>query len=214
MLAASPLALGALDRDPGRGQRPSGGTDVPLDAGSLQQVVVLDVPAGGFEIGVPLAMSVAVGVVEEEELQLRCRHDSKPSAAARSTWVASIDRGATATGACVCDVDDVAQHDRRRVGPPGAVERGEVGDQVEVAVAEFPTGVVVSGDGFHLHVDRQQVVAGMGSVADRVVEEEGGVDALAEQTAIAVGERGQHRVDLAGADQGAEIVGSHGATGQ
>ncbi len=115
---------------------------------------------------------------------------------------------------CVCDVDDIAQHDRRRVGPTRAGERGEVGDEVEVAVAEFPTGVLVSGNGFHLHVDRQQVVACMGSVPDRVVDEEAGVDALAQQTSVAVGEGGQHRVDLTGADQGAQIVGSHGATGQ
>ncbi len=112
------------------------------------------------------------------------------------------------------DVDDVAQHDRRRVGPTGAGERREVGDEVEVAVAEFPAGVLVPGDGLHLHVDGQQVVAGMRSVLHRVVDEEGRVEALAQQTAVPVGEGGQHRVDLAGADQGAEIVGSHGATGQ
>ena len=63
----------------------------------------------------------------------------------------------------------------------GDPQRREVGYQVEVAVAEFPVGIAVAGDRLHLHVDGEQVVAGMGADRVGVIEEEPGVEALAEQ---------------------------------
>ena len=77
-------------------------------------------------------------------------------------------------------------------------QRGEVGDEVDVAVAEVPAGELVAGHRLHLEVGGEQVVAAVGAVGGHVLEEEVGREALAAQPAVVVGEAGDDRVDLAG----------------
>ena len=92
-------------------------------------------------------------------------------------------------------VDDIAEHDGGAVEPGGMPERAEVGHQVDVAVALFPVGELVSVDRFHFHVDRQQVVAAMCTVTDGVFEKEAGVESFSDQSAIEICEADQDGVD-------------------
>ena len=185
---------------------PARGSDVALDPGALEQVVVLDVPARRLEVGVSLPIRLPVGVVEQEELEFGCCLDREAHRVGALELHLQHRARRDGDGFVGVHVDDVAQHDRRRIGPARTGERRHVGHEMEVAVAQFPARVVVAVDGFHLHVDGQQVVAGVGAVAERLVEEEPRVETLAQQTSVVVGEGDQHGVDLAGGDQGVEVV--------
>ena len=80
---------------------------------------------------------------------------------------------------------------------PGHQAQGrEVRDHVEVAVAELPIGEFVAGDGLHLHVDGEQVIAAVGAVPGGALEEEVGIEALAHEAAVEIGEDHQHGVDI------------------
>ena len=108
---------------------------------------------------------------------------------------------------------DVAEDEGGAVEPGCLAEGGHVGGHVEVAVAELPVGVLVAGDGVHLHVDGEEVVAGVGAGGRDLVEEEAGVEALAVKAAVEVGEGEGDGVDLAGVDFGAEGVEGEEAAG-
>ena len=158
------LALRVLDRDLRLAQRPSCGADVVLDPSALQQVVVLVVPTGRRQVGVALVVGLAVAVAVEEELELARRLDGETRLRRPlSTCARRIVRGATGTRSWFTLSCDVAEHDRRSGRPAAAAQGGEVGDEVEVAVAALPVGVGVALDRFHLHVDGEQVVAGVAS---------------------------------------------------
>ena len=100
---------------------------------------------------------------------------------------------------------DVAVDEGGAFLPTEAAEGGHVGDEVEVAVAEFPVGELVAGDGVHFGVGGEQVVAGVGAVAGDVVEEEPGVEALAHEAAVVIGEGGDDGVDVTGFGEAFEI---------
>src|SRR5581483_5985722 len=82
----------------------------------------------------------------------------------------------------------------------------QVGDEVHVAVTLLPARELVPGDRLHLHVDGQQVVARVRAFACDDVEEEAGVEALAGEPAVRVGEAGDDGVDVARLDQAGELV--------
>ena len=81
----------------------------------------------------------------------------------------------------------VADHEGSPIEPGQPAECAKIGRQMHVAVSEFPTGELVAGDWFHLHVHGKEVVAGVGA-ARHVGEEERGVEALAHQFSVGVGE--------------------------
>ena len=101
---------------------------------------------------------------------------------------------------------EIAEDESGAVEPGGGPERGQVGDHVEVAVAQLPVGVGVPGDRLHLHVDGQQVVAAVGPVVGDLLDEMVGVESLAVDPAVVVGERHHHGVDVAGRDAGLQLV--------
>ena len=68
---------------------------------------------------------------------------------------------------------------------------------MDVAVAALPVREPVARDRLHLHVDGQQVVAGVAAVRERVLEEEVRVEALAHEAPVVVGEDDEDGVDLA-----------------
>ena len=78
LLARPPFALGDLDRDAGGVHAVADRPDQALFLGGLEDVVVLDVPAGVLEVAVALLPCLVVGFVEEVELQLR-RHLGDPA---------------------------------------------------------------------------------------------------------------------------------------
>ena len=71
LLARPPLALALLNRDAGRLHAVADRPHQRLALGGLEDMVVLDVPAGGLEIAVALLARGRVAVVEDVELELR-----------------------------------------------------------------------------------------------------------------------------------------------
>ena len=107
---------------------------------------------------------------------------------------------------------DVAEHQRRRLEPRDPPQRRQVGSDREVAVTLLPARDLVSRHGIHLHLEREQVVAALdGTVGLGLVDEELGVQALAEQAPLHVGEGHDHRVEFAHRDEILELrEGQHG----
>ena len=107
---------------------------------------------------------------------------------------------------------DVAEDERRALEPRDPPERRHVGRDREVAVALLPARDLVARDRVHLHLEREQVVAALDGVPGvHLLDEELGMEALAEQASLHVGERDDDRVDLAGGDEILELgVGQHG----
>src|SRR5207302_138180 len=77
---------------------------------------------------------------------------------------------------------------------------------MKIAVAQLPIGKAIARDRSHLHVDGQQVVAGMGTVAADLLDEHLGVEALAQQPPVVVGEADDHGLDLVLRDQSAQLL--------
>ena len=103
--------------------------------------------------------------------------------------------------------EHVAEDERRPLEPRDPAQRGEVRVEREVAVAALPAGDLVPRDGIHLHLQREQVVAALDRVPClELAQEELGVDALAHQAALHVGEGDDDRVDRAGLDLFAKFV--------
>ena len=102
---------------------------------------------------------------------------------------------------------DVREDQRGRLQPGNTPKRREVGDQLEVAVPAFPAGHLVAGHRVHVHVDGEQVVAPFGALTARCrLNEELGVDTLAHQAALHVGEGDDDGVDLAPLDRGGQLI--------
>ena len=77
---------------------------------------------------------------------------------------------------------------------------------MEVAVAALPARHRIPGLGVHLHVEGEQVVTSLEAVVDRLVEEEPGLLALAEQPPLHVGEGADDGVDRPGLHVSGELV--------
>ena len=108
---------------------------------------------------------------------------------------------------------DVAEHERRPLEPRDAPERGEVWDDVEVAVALLPACDLVARDRVHLHLEGEEIVAPLDRVLGvHLLDEELPVEPLAHQAALHVRERDDHRVDLARRDERPQLLpAQHGA---
>jgi len=79
-----------------------------------------------------------------------------------------------------------------------------IGHHVEIAVAEFPIGILESGNGRHLHVNGEQVVTGMCPLRTDVADKERCVETLPVNPAVVISERHYDRVDFVGLRQGAK----------
>ena len=170
-----------------------------------QRVVVLDVPAGGLEVRVGAGGGVAVRAAEDVVLEL----GAGPHGVARIPRPLDLPaqhRPRRHGRGPVRGLVDVAQDQRRAVQPSRPPQRLQLRRQVDVAVALLPAGEGVPGDRLHLHIDRQQVVAGVGAAIGDLVEEEPGVEALAEQATVEVREGDQHGLDIAAFDQLAQAL--------
>jgi hypothetical protein len=119
-----------------------------------------------------------------------------PISRSRSSCFFRTARGETGICSCVCVIDEIAQHQRGAFLPGDAAQRRHVGDHRMIAIAGFPARRLVAGHRLHLHVDGQEVVAAVCFVLG-AVEEVLDVEPLADQAALHVGVRGDHRIDLA-----------------
>ena len=94
-------------------------------------------------------------------------------------------------------VEHVAEHQRGAFEPGHAPQRREVGLHDEVAIALVPARRRVARHRLHVDVVGEQVVAAV-RLLMRAVEEELGLEALADQPALHVGNAATHGVDGAG----------------
>jgi hypothetical protein len=112
-------------------------------------------------------------------------------------------------------VDDIADDEGGARQPGHAAQGLEIGLQHEVAVAARPGGGLVAGHRLDLHVDGQQIVAGVGLLHAALQEEMPGV-ALAHQPPLHVDHADEDGIDLAGFDQAFQRVeveiGGHGSS--
>jgi hypothetical protein len=166
-------------------------------------VVVLDVPAGGLEIAIALIAGGPVAVVEDVELELG-RHLGGVALLLEPTQL-SLEHRARAVGQLFAVmVGHVAQHQGRPGQPRDAPQRPEVRLDDEIAIALRPGRRLEARHRLHLHVDGQEIVAGVPFLVHRLEEVASG-HPLADQPALHIGERGHHRVDLAARHQGLEL---------
>ncbi len=161
MLTATPFALRCLDGNPRPAEVAAHRPVVGFRPGSLQQVVVLDIPPPCRQIVVALPGGVAIALFVHEVLEFRGGFGPVAEGGG-SLDLSAKDRpwrdGNRLTGAFVFEI---AKDDGRCRKPIRYPEGVQVRHHVEVAVAELPVGVLVAGYRFHLHVDGQQVVAGV-----------------------------------------------------
>ena len=203
LLARPPFAFGVLHRDSRRLHALAHRPHHRLFAGGLQDVVVLDVVAGGFRIAVVAAMDVLVAFVEQVELQLRGEHADVTALGKPGDLF--LQHGPRAMRKiAVFVVQHIAQHQRGAVQPRDAAQGFQVGFEREVAIALVPARRGIAGHRFHVDVVGEQVVAAVGFVV-RAVQKELGLEALADQTALHVDHAGQHRVDAAVGDGALEF---------
>jgi hypothetical protein len=113
---------------------------------------------------------------------------------------------AIAVAVAVAEPLQVGEHHRRAVLPRHPVQRGQVGDHREVAVPAVPGGHLVAGDGVHVDVHREQVVAALAAAVEDLVQEEAGVEPLALEPALHVDEGEHDRVDLTGVDRPGQLL--------
>ena len=142
-----------------------------------------------------LRVRLGVSLTEEEELELRPEH--RVEAQRPSLLHLRLQHLARRGGDRRPVVPfDVALHHRRGLVPGDPAQRLQVGPQAEVAVAALPACDRVPGDGIHLHLEREQVVAAFARVTGLVLgQEEVGVEPLPHQAALHVCEAGDDGVD-------------------
>jgi len=208
VLAEAPFAFGVFDGDAGQAEVPADGGGEELFSAALKEVVVFEVPAEGVEFLVVLFVGGAVGLAVGEVFEFGGGQGVVAEAGGGGDLF--FEDGAGGDG----DVVDIAVDEGGLGLPGGEAEGGEVGEEVEVAVAEFPVGEAVAGDGLHFGVGGEEVVAGVGAMGGDVIEEEGGVEAFAHESAVVIGEGGDDGFNGTGVDElleGGEIEMGHGA---
>lgn len=196
LLARPPLALAQFDGNtaalhtlPDRAQQ-------SLLTGSLKDVVILHVSGGGIEAAIALGARRFISLAEHIELQLRAPHDGIAEfprlldLSLQHPARRDLDRFAMRLGI------EVAQHERGSRQPGDPAQRIQVRHGAHVAVARLPTGEAIAGNGVHLHVAGEEIVADVRSSVGDVLQKEMAGHALAHQAAIQVWKHGQHRVNL------------------
>ena len=173
--------------------------------GGLEDVIVLDVGAGGLEIAKAFGFGRFVGLVEQIEFELGSeigRHAKRVEP--RDLLAQHRARGMRECLMAVM-IEDVAENERRCRQPRNAPERRQVGLHDEIAVALFPIGDGVARHRLHIDVVGEQIVAAVGLFIG-AVDEKFGLEALADEPSLHVGEADHDRVDLAGANRFLQLI--------
>lgn len=205
VLAGVALALGGLDGEAGAGHLVADAAQQGLDAAGAEHRVVDVVLVGRGEAAVAGVPGLLVGVLEDDELQLRADLGGVAEGGEPVELPAQYlagrggHRGAVGPG-------EVGGDHRGALVPRDAAQGVQVGIHGEVAVAGLPGGHGVAVDGVHVGVDGEQVVAALGAVVEDLVEEEAGREPLALEAALHVGEGQDDSVDLAARDEGVQLL--------
>src|SRR6185369_5477394 len=162
---------GALEAVPNRAQ------DLLL-LGGLEDVIVLDVIAGGLELLPVLGLCRFISLVEKIKLELgseirRHVHIGEPRylPAQYRPWTMR-------QGLVVMMIEDVAKHERSPRQPGGPPKRPEIGLHDEIAIALFPVGCGVTRHRLHIDIVGEQIIAAMGFFVS-AAEEKIGVETFA-----------------------------------
>ena len=102
-------------------------------------------------------------------------------------------------------IQQIAQHQRGAGQPRHQPQGGHVRAQHIVAIALFPAGGFIAGNGVHLHIDGEEIVAAMGFFMSAIAEK-GGVKAFAHQAALHVDAGHEDSVNLALGNKGFQSV--------
>ena len=196
VLAVGRLPLAELDRDPRLGHLVAQQAMERLRLGRLEQLVVLVVVAERLGHR-PAALGEALPrVLEHVVLELRAALDG--DAHVRGALdLALEDRPRADRDLRAALLGGVGEHEGRLLEPRQHAQRvpGGLGDPV--AVAGLPVHQREALGRAHLHVRAQEVGAEVRAVVDDAGEERLGLDALADQAALHVGDGDDERVDLA-----------------
>ena len=151
-------------------------------------------------------VGLGVGLLQQVELELRAEHRRQPQRLCafdlRAQHLARRRRHRRAVVPA-----DIAEDERRRLEPGDPPQRREVRLEGEVAVASLPARELVAGDGIHLHLEREQVVAALDRMAGAdLLDEELAVQPLPHEPALHVRERDDDGVDRARLDVRLQLV--------
>ena len=146
LLAGTPLALALLDRDAGRLHAVADRAHQRLALGGLEDVVVLDVPAGGLEIAVVLLAGGRIAVVEDVELELG-GHLGAVAQRLQPLELALEHRARAVRQLVAVMIGDVAQDQGGARQPGDPAQGAEVRLDDEVAVALVPGRRLEAGTG-------------------------------------------------------------------
>ncbi len=208
VLAEVALALRVLDLQSRSHHLVADPPDQRLDPGRAEHRVVDVVEVRRLEVSIALLPGLLVGVAKDDELELGAG-GGRPAALGEPGELAAEDLARRGDDVGAVLPGEVGHQHRRALVPGDRAQGVEVGLHHEVAVAALPRRHLVAGDGLHVDVDREQVVAALGAVLDHLVEEVGSGQPLALEAPLHVGDRQQDGVDLAVLDRLAELVKRH-----
>ena len=135
------------------------------------------------------------------------RGPGAPAGARRGARAGGEDLAGRGRDRIAAGPDRVGEADRGARPPGGEPQGREVGEQLEVAVAGLPARGRRPSCGAIDFDAGAGSWTGAGAVIGDVVEEVGGAELLTLEAALHVDEGEQDRVDVAGGDQGAELLG-------
>ena len=169
-----------------------------LFARGLQDVVVLDVIAGGLGLLVVFFVDVLVALVEQIEFELGGEHTGI-AAIGQPRDLLLQDAARAVRQVVIVVVLHVAQDQRGIFKPADPAQGGQVRLQNEVAIALGPAGRCVARHGLHVDIVGQQVIAAMRFLV-AAVEEIFGLETLADQASLHVHHAGEHGIDASCSD--------------
>ena len=198
LLARPPLAFGVLDRDAGGLQPLADGAHDAFLLGGLQDVIILDIGAGGLQAMEALGSRALVALVEQVELELgRAQGAHLHGRQPRDLFFQH--RARAVRHIMMVMVEDVGDDERRILEPRNSPQRRQVRLHDEIAVALVPARRLVAGHRLHIDVVGQQIVAAVRLLVG-AFHEVFGLEPLADQPALHVDHGDEHGIDGARAD--------------
>ena len=175
-----------------------------LHAARGKQCVVDVVVTRGREVVVALGPGLAVGLVENDELEFGAHigHEAVLGEAINLVLQNLARVGGHGPAVHALEVGDDERGGRQ---PRDAPQRSHVGLHDHVAVAGLPRRERVALDGVHLDVNGEQIVAAFGAVSRDLFAEQSRRDALADEAALHVGKSDDDGVDLPRIDEAFEL---------
>jgi len=167
--------------------------------------VVADIGRRGLEAAPALFARAAIGLVEQVELELGGEEGGEPAFLQPRHLALENGAGRMREVGMRAGVEDVAQNQCGLFQPGRQPQRRKVGLEHEVAIAFGPICGLVAGDGLHIDVVGEQVIAAMRLLMRRG-DEVGRMKALADQAALHVDAGAQHGVHGPFRDQRAKRV--------